>query len=255
MKKYLFALPVLYLASLSVFQYGKTHSFFTESSTSAVNLIAAAQTFPTTPITPSLTPMNTPTATPTLTSTSTNHIVISEVQIHGANANHDFVELYNPTNSDVNLNGWQLNKKISSGTSSSLVLIGSGKSIKAHGFFLWANSEGGYSASINSDVSNGNYITENNSIELENQTNTIIDKVAWGNGSNQYIEGLSFPNNPATNQSIERKAFSGSTTITMGSGGIDQNNGNSFDSDNNSTDFILRTLSNPQNSSSAVEIP
>src|SRR3989338_9216559 len=58
--------------------------------------------------------------TPTPPENIANHIVISEIQINGANANQDFVELYNPKNTSEDLSGWQINKKTSTGTASSL---------------------------------------------------------------------------------------------------------------------------------------
>jgi signal peptidase I len=184
-----------------------------------------------------------------------DHIVISEVQIHGANANQDFVELYNPMSSSVGLSGWKLRKRTSNGTESSLVVIGNGKSIPSHGFFLWANDQGGYSTSVGADESNSNNISENNSVALLTPTDVLVDQVAWGNGTNQFVEGTAYPNSPATSQSIERKAYSTSTQASMITGGSDEFKGDGFDSNNNSTDFILRSISQPQNTSSPIEIP
>jgi len=39
----------------------------------------------------------------------------------------------------------------------------------------------------------------------------------------------------------------------MYTGGVDELKGNSSDSDNNSSDFILRNISQPQNSGSSAE--
>lgn len=208
-----------------------SHAFFSDTATSTTNTFIAAESF------------------------GTDHIVISEVQIHGGNANEDFVELYNPTNSPVDLNGWKLRKRTSNGTESSLVVIGSGKSIPAHGFFLWANSQGGFSTSVNADEDTTANISENNSVALKTPTDVIVDQVAWGNGTGQFVETTAFPNNPATSQSVERKAFSTSTASSMSSGGADELKGNGFDGNNNSTDFVLRTASQPQNSGSATESP
>lgn len=203
---------------------------------------------------PSPTPTLTLSPTPTTASQLADHIVFSEIQINGDNANQDFVELYNPLSTDVDLSGWQIRVRNSPGTEESLVLIGSGKTIKAHGFFLWTNDKDGYDISKGADVSNGNNLTQNYSLALKNSTGTIIDKVAWGNGTDPFIEGTSVPHNPATNQSIERKAYSTSDTPSMMSG-ADVSKGNAYDSENNANDFVLRTTSQPQNSSSSIEIP
>ena len=180
--------------------------------------------------------------------------MISEVQLHGGNANEDFVELYNPTNSAINLSGWEIRVKGSSGADSSLVLIPSGKSIPAHGFFLWSNDQGTYETDIGADVSNGNNIGENNSLKLEDASDNPVDQVGWGNVVGHYVEGTPYANFSASFQSIERKAYSSSTTVSMSTGGSDIDKGNAFDAGNNLTDFITRT-SQPQNSTSSPETP
>lgn len=246
MNKGIFILLILFIIFLGILSYKITNAFFSDTETSTNNLFAAASVFGS--------PTPTPTSTP---SPSTDHLVISEVQIRGANANQDFVELYNPTNSSVDLNGWQIQKKTSSGTISSLVLIGSGKSIPAHGFFLWANDQSGFSTTVGADVSNSNNLSENNSIALEDPSDVIIDRVGWGNGNNQFQEGSIFQSNPDVNanQSLERKALSTSDSTSMAVGGTDEFKGNGFDANDNATDFVLRSVSQPQNSGSATESP
>lgn len=245
MKKY-FILSLILLFALGIFSYKVTLSFFSDTETSTNNVFTAAAVF----ATPSASPSASPSPTPSGIAT---HLVISEVQINGANANEDFVELYNPTSLSVDLSGWKIRKRASNGTETSLVLISTGKSIPAHGFFLWANNQGGFSTTVGADESNGNNISENNSLGLLMPDNTIIDQVAWGNGTSQFVEGTAFPNSPATSQSIERKALSTSTAPSMASGGTDEFKGNGFDAGDNATDFILRTTSQPQNSGSATE--
>lgn len=226
------------LAGFATYRY--SFGLFTSASSNNGNNFIASDTFPT----------KTPTPTPQLA----NHVVISEIQLHGANANQDFVELYNPKNTTEDLSGWQLRIKNSAGTDSSLVLIPSGKSIPAHGFFLWSNDQGTYETDIGADVSNGNNISENNSLELEDASDNTVDMVGWGNVVGHYVEGTPYPASPGTGQSIERRAYSSSTTTSMSTGGTDVNKGNAFDSGDNSNDFITRT-SQPQNTISPTETP
>jgi len=76
-----------------------------------------------------------------------------------------------------------------------------------------------------------------------------IDTVGYGTGTS--AEGGAPAPNPVPSSSIERKAYSTSTDITMTTGG-DALEGNGYDTDNNLNDFIVRT-SQPQNSMSAPE--
>lgn len=218
----------------------KSISYFSDTETSSQNSFTAFTTTPT------------PSPTPAVA----NHLVISEIQINGSNANEDFVEIYNPTSSSVDLNGWQINKKTSTGTISSLVLIGSGASIPAHGYFLWANEQGNpaFSTTVGADVFNTNNLSENNSIALENASDITIDQVGWGTGTSQFVETTLINNGSDTNKSMERKAYSTSTASTM-EGGVDSLKGNGFDAGDNATDFILRLVSQPQNSASPTETP
>lgn len=246
------------LLVVSLLAYRFTYSFFSDSSSSTSNILAASAVFPS--LTPTVTPTPLPvtnTPTPTTTPAVANHVVISEVQINGATANQDFIELYNPTNSAINLSGWQIIKKTSTGTAGSLVLISSG-TIPARGYFLWANNQtpqNPFSTTIGADVSNAGNLSENNSIALEDASDNIIDQVGWGTGTNQFVEGTLINNGSDTNKSMERKAYATSTVVSMSSGGTDEVKGNGFDANNNATDFILRAVSQPQNSSSPTEIP
>ena len=186
---------------------------------------------------------------------SFSKIVISEVQIGGTYASDDFIELYNSGDTAVDLSGWVIKKRTRLGTESIVVTIPSGKIIPAKGFFLWANSNNNFATSIGADVSSTAEIDVNESIALFDNTGTRIDAVAWGNRPqlNPFVEGSRFGSNPSYGGSIERKANANSTSSTMGPGGSDEFAGNGYDTDNNSTDFVLRTVSQPQNTSSPTE--
>lgn len=183
------------------------------------------------------------------------HIVISEIQASGTNgANDEFVELYNPTNIAVNLNGWRLTKKNSSGAQTTLVLNLSG-TLAPHGYFLIGHSAS-YSGSVIPDIfysaPSQNIANTNNSVVLFNNAGiTQVDLV--GMGTAPASESATTSNIPS-GESIERKANSLSTTVTMATGGIDEFFGNGEDTNNNAADFVLRTTPQPQNSQSAIEI-
>ncbi len=221
----------LFLVALAVMS-SATWALYSDSGTSSNNVFAAAEDFG---------------------GNIADHLVISEVQIQGASPNptdKDFVEIYNPTSSIVDLSDWSIKKKNAAGTESSIVQISDGKSIPANGFFLWANN----ALSVGADESNANTIGQNNSVALLAPDDEIVDQVAWGSTSNtQFVEGTAFTPSPDGGQSIERKAQSTSTAASMV--GADASIGNGFDTDNNATDFVLRSSSQPQNSSSATETP
>ena len=211
---------------------------------------------------PSVTPTITPTLTqtPTLSPTPTgiaNHAVISEVQITGgpSETNNDFIELYNPTNSDINLgnNNYRLVKRSGSSTNdTNIVIFSSLHIIPAHGFFLWANS-GFSSISVTPNVTTTDILAASNSIALrENESGPVVDALSWNSAVESHKEGTEFFPDPGPNQSMERKALSTSDATSMTSG-ADISKGNGFDLNNNSTDFILRSASQPQNSSSSTE--
>ena len=157
------------------------------------------------------------------------------------------MELYNPTDNDIDLTGWDLRKRNSDGNGSSLY-ADIDLTIEAHGYLLWASTDNDFAASVGADFSNGNNLAGNNSVRLRNADNEVIDEVAWGSGTDQFVEGSAFPTNPEANESLERKAVWDSTAGDMEPGGDDELRGNGFDSDDNSSDFILRGTSQPQNS-------
>ena len=65
------------------------------------------------------------------------HIVISEIQVAGATTSDDFIEIYNPTNAPVSLNGYRIVKHTSTGaTDSAIMTFGASDTIAANAYFL-----------------------------------------------------------------------------------------------------------------------
>lgn len=183
------------------------------------------------------------------------HVLISEVQVHGEDTDDDFIELYNPTSSSINLKGMRLVKRTSTGTAdSSIISITSDTFIPAHGFFLWCNTN--LDTALGCDSSSSATLADNkNSVALRNgveNTGAIVDAVTFGSPANPLGEGTSLTA-PAASTSVERKANSASDSTTMAIGGIDEFAGNGEDTDNNATDFVGRATPQPQNSQSSVE--
>src|SRR3989344_3681207 len=129
MKKSLFIVPIIFIA-LFFIGYSFTYSYFSNTGSSSNNTFAAAVTFPISP-------------TPTLP--VAQYLVISEVQTNGGTGggqdkltDRDFVEIYNPTNSTVNLGDYKLVKKTGAAIPSEVLLFDYTNShiIPAYGFFL-----------------------------------------------------------------------------------------------------------------------
>jgi len=167
--------------------------------------------------------------------TSPAKILINEIQITGGagKTENDFIELYNPNNFQVNLNGYRLVKRTKTGTSDTNIKSWTSDSyIPANGYYLWANS--GYTdISPAPDITTAATISDNNGVAIRfgpADTGTIIDSVGWGEAQNAFIESLPFPINPSANQSIQRK-FQNNTFI---------------DTDNNASDFEIQNCPSPK---------
>ena len=180
------------------------------------------------------------------TASAADHLVISQVQITGGpgKTTNDFVEIYNPTALDLDLQGLRLVKRTKTGTTDTLLKSWTDSTlIKARGYYLWANS-GFVEISTVPDATTTGSLAADNGVAIRsgpNDTGTVIDSVAWGEAANAFVEGLVFGSNPEANQSLERKPGGGS--------------GNDQDSNDNSQDFFLQSLAHPRNSQSLLAQP
>ncbi len=167
---------------------------------------------------------------PKAVKSASDHVLINEVQVTGASADDEFVELFNPTGSVVDLAGWRLTRKTAGGSQSNLISSMSG-SIAPGGHLLIAHP--GYDGIVLPDIAysaTSSGIAINNTVLLYSDAGTtIVDKVGMGTASD--FESVAIAN-PATDGSISR------LTDT--------------DTGNNSVDFIVNIVSGPQNSLSTT---
>lgn len=201
-----------------------------------------------------------------LSAQQANHIVISEVYGGGGNSSatlkNDFIELYNPTDAVVSLEGWSVHYMSSSATAfpSTVGTILSG-SIAPKGYYLIQEAKGAggtqnlptpdATGGLALGASAGKVLLARASVPIISLTDpNLVDFVGYGGGT--LFEGTGPAPAPSNTKSVERIASATSTAITMGIGGSEEFAGNGYDSNNNSADFITRTPQ-PQNSASPTE--
>ena len=143
-----------------------------------------------------------------------SHILIVAVQIAGAASSNDLVKLYNPTAAAIDMSGWKLHKKSSTGADYSLKVFPTGSAIGAGQSFVWANSDNGFSEAVSANVSSTETLAADNSVALMDAAGNIVDAVAWGTGTNQYGEGPPYPTSPGANQLLSRRSSDGAMADT-----------------------------------------
>jgi P pilus assembly chaperone PapD len=167
-----------------------------------------------------------------------SNVVISEFRFRGpTGGNDEFIELYNPTTSPIDISGWLIRGSNNGGTVSTRATISAPIILRPGQYYLVANT--GYTGSTAADQTYGTGITDDGGVALTlPDTTTIIDQVGLSNGS-AYQEGTILPSlTTNTDQGYERRIGGG--------------NGSCQDDADNLSDFMLITPSDPQNSESSV---
>ncbi|QQS61818.1 MAG: lamin tail domain-containing protein [Candidatus Moraniibacteriota bacterium] len=116
---------------------------------------------------------------------------INEVRLTGGTgkSNEDFVEIYNFGKESIDLKGWSLRKETSGKKEYSLYSFSSEYILKPGEFFLWANKDNNYADSLGADAKNGNTLTYENRIFLQNKEEDEIDSYFFEK-SNQYTSAF-----------------------------------------------------------------
>jgi hypothetical protein len=167
------------------------------------------------------------------------HLVMSEVMTGGASASDEFIELYNPTATPLPLEGLEVVYVTASGATvmrkASWAAGAAGVPAGAH--VLIANGAGVFASLADVSYANGLAATGGSVALREIGAAAAIDVVGWGNAANAWLETQPAPA-PAAGSSLER--------LPGGTSGSGQ------DTDDNTLDFVIQPVPDPQNSGSAV---
>lgn len=190
-----------------------------------------------------------------------DHVVISEVYGGGGNFEakwkDDFIELYNPTDKDIQLKDWSVQyTSAKSGFDKEKITPIPECVIKAHGYLLIKEAAGtGGTVSIPTPDITGSIglgakdgkVALVNSLEVISGKDDprVVDFVGFG-AATEYVGTAAAPAGTNTT-SIERKANDGTDPTKEGAG-----KGNGWDSKDNVADFIA-SVPHPQNSASPIE--
>lgn len=164
-RSYLLVL-IIFVSFLSLGSYMMTRAYFSDTVTSATHKFAAAETFDTQQSDPE----------PILI----EKVVINEVSMHGS-ASAEWVELYNPSDQDVNISGW----KIADNSSEDTIVQGSIIPAKGYAIIVANNSIVNFPDGVvkfvldSSAIGSGLNDTGGDAVILKNDGN-IIDQMSYG---------------------------------------------------------------------------
>jgi 2',3'-cyclic-nucleotide 2'-phosphodiesterase (5'-nucleotidase family)/DNA/RNA endonuclease YhcR with UshA esterase domain len=186
-----------------------------------------------------------------------DHVVISQVYGAGGNGgaifNKDFIELYNPTDQPVSLDGWSLQYASATGTTWQVTNLSG--NIAAHGYFLVTQAGGTNGAALPAaDVSGvipmaaaaGKVaLLDTTTLVTGAKPTNAVDYVGFGSTASTF-EGTGPTPAPSTTLSAQRRPYA---NVAPGTG-----KGNAWDTDDNAKDFVSATPV-PKNSASPAELP
>ncbi|MGC6585111.1 lamin tail domain-containing protein [Paenibacillus sp. Dod16] len=170
-----------------------------------------------------------------------DQVVISQVYGGGGNSGatytHDFIELFNPTGSPIDLTGWKVRYASATGNFNNEIPL-SGK-IEPYAYYLiqqQSNGSVGASLPTADDAGTLNLSGSNGKVDLVNAAGDRIDLIGYGSASE-------YETSPTA-------ALSNSTAAIRKELTVGQND-RGRDTDNNAADFIVMTP-DPRNSASSV---
>ncbi|OGK16984.1 hypothetical protein A2690_02310 [Candidatus Roizmanbacteria bacterium RIFCSPHIGHO2_01_FULL_39_12b] len=176
-----------------------TSAFFSDAGQSQNNTFAAADTFPTPTL--AVTPTPSPSPTPAVI------IVINEIS-SGGDSKDEWVELYNPTDSPINVSGWKISDKnaFDSGgddtfpTTPSIPSLGYAVVITNNSTVAGIPSSAITIELVNANIGSGLNNT-GDAVHLKNALNVVVDSMSYGNETSVFPIP---PTTPSSSQSLAR---------------------------------------------------
>jgi Lamin Tail Domain len=148
---------------------------------------------------------------------------INEVQIAGATAGDEWVELFNPCANAVLLTGAKLVYRSATNTTAmdSNLLAPLSMAIPAGGYYLIVGTNYAGTATADAMFTNAGLAATGGAVGLRDAADALVDSMGWGTANNPFVETAAVVA-PAANQSAARHP-------------------DGHDTNNNSTDFTLGT--------------
>lgn len=129
-------------------------------------------------------------------------VIINEIMWDG----DEYIELFNPTDQLINLQGWQLTRQAPQGEVKTTIQFGDDEQIAAGGYYLVAKKETAVTVPVQKVVSNLALVNTGEQIKLLTDTGTISDVA---NPVGAWVAGA----NTTSGQSMERNQLAGDGTL------------------------------------------
>ncbi|WP_052209450.1 ExeM/NucH family extracellular endonuclease [Kocuria sp. ZOR0020] len=197
-------------------------------------------------------------AAPQDTATGTDgHVVINEAYVNGGSTSaaytHKFVELYNPTDSPVDLTGWSLQYRSATGTAASNNLVALSGSIQPGEHYLVAGGSNGTTGQplpqadldagnrLNPAGTRGTFVLSETATALTLPTGSVT-------GNDDVVDLLGY----GTTNTFETAA---APAPTSNADARSLNRTDGVDTDNNAADFTLSDQVTPQSGVDDAQVP
>ena len=163
---------------------------------------------------------------PPVTCGAGKHVVVNELKTGSAtSASDEFVELYNPCATAIDLTGSSLVYRSAAGTTDVLILQ-LDKPIGAGGYYLVAGPTYSNGGTPDQTYGAGHFLATGGGVGLRDAAQTLVDSVGYGTATNAFVEGAAAPA-PPSGESIARTP-------------------NGTDTNHNDADFAVATTPTPR---------